>query len=76
MNEEIIDKLRGFEITQKKLYIRTKPSAIYPRGKFYIGYLRFIDSKAIKFSFLEDKEGLVEIYYSDILSPSDIKEAY
>lgn len=72
---DIIDKLNGFEISQKKTYIRTKPTSLYPRGKFYIGYVRFIDTTTGTFNFFDDKEAVVTIYFSEIAGPTDIEEA-
>lgn len=71
----IIDKLLGMELKGCPTFIRTKPSISYPRGKFYIGYLRFIDPQAKKFQMLDNKLGMVDVYYSEIASPSDIEVA-
>jgi len=71
----IIDKLHGYEITKKKVFIRTIPSTIYPKGKSYNGQVRFVLSSKGKFSFIDDKNGIIEIYFTEIASPTDIQDS-
>lgn len=71
--KDIISKIHIFLNNQKKVYIKTIPSMSYPRGKFYNGFIQDTSDRYLKL--LDDKEGLVDIYYSEISNPSDVQES-
>lgn len=75
MQRDVIDKLNGFEISGKRIYIKTRPSVKFPRGKFFVGIIRFVTPEKGIVNILDDEEGFVDIYLSQIMSPDDIEEA-
>lgn len=71
MRHDIRSKIMTYFKSQKKLFIKTKPSSTFPRGKFFNGYV--MDLNKDFFSFRDDVDTLVDIYYSEIASPRDIE---
>lgn len=72
---DIIDKLNGYEISKKRCKIVTKPSTAYPKGKWFNGVVRFVYTERKLVSFIDDKLGIIDVYFSEIASPTDISEA-
>ena len=73
MSEAIRDKLNGYEISGKRVFIKTKPTAFFLKGKYYNGTVGLTGHD--KFTLLDDIDGPVTIYYIEILSPADIMDS-
>lgn len=65
---DIIDKLNGFEISGKRVSIKTK----HYRFK---GIIRFVTPERGIVNILDDKEGFSDINLNTIQSDKDIQEA-
>lgn len=70
---DIIDKLGFLDSNNKKVFMHTKPSATFPKGKIYIGSIKLISSTYIEI--IDDRESFCRIYYSEIDSPTDVQES-
>lgn len=69
---DILDKARGFCNTKEKIIILTAPSARYPRGGKFEGYIFDVyEDKIIKLDDTYASER-INIFISEIKSPSDI----
>lgn len=73
MQHDIRSKIRNYLISQRKVFVKTKPSGTFPKGKFFNGYV--MDINPDFFSFRDDVDMLVDIYYSEITSTRDIQDS-
>lgn len=73
IREDILDKAKFLCAQQLHCRILTRPSAKYPRGGKFQGYIFDVKNNVIKIDDTFDKERH-EIYLSEIISPADLFE--
>ena len=75
VKEDILDKARTFQSTQKKIIIRTKPSTRFPKGAKYEGFIVDVLDNRITFNdTYKTPMKTIIIYLSEIASSSDLWE--
>lgn len=70
---DFIDKFNLLSSSNKRIFIRTKPSTSFPKGKIYIGAIKFVSNSYVEI--IDDRESFCRIYYSEIETPTDVQEA-
>lgn len=70
---DIRDKLQSYEVSQRRAFILLQPRIGFPKGKFVNGYVQFVNQRYC--NFLDDKDGVIQIYFSEIGSTADIKDS-